>query len=120
MLEGDCRESIRVRALDVGSTRFYLVALPLAIATIGWAAAAATARLRHAGPLHAARVTRSEVHPTRRQLGAGLPGANLTTVARRRRIWYVVLCGVRTGGVAHRPDVPGASLTPATPGATLQ
>ncbi|BFU45670.1 hypothetical protein KRMM14A1004_39070 [Krasilnikovia sp. MM14-A1004] len=83
---------------------FYLVALPLVTTAIGWAAAAATARLRHAPPAapvlaasgpgsalagttHAAsaqrRPTATNDHPA-----ASLPNA---TTARQRRTWYVLL-----------------------------
>ncbi|GAB1641844.1 hypothetical protein [Krasilnikovia sp. MM14-A1259] len=90
---------------------FYLIALPLMTATIGWAAAAATARLRHrpaatapaalpappgADPALTAAllpvVTASRPAPDDLRSPAG-PNPAGVTAARQRRIWYVlVLC----------------------------
>ncbi len=96
---------------------FYLVALPLMTATIGWAAAAATARLRYAQPAiapatpllvppggdsaltGASRTTKPESHPmredhpahTRTHLDDGTPSLSVATAPRRRRMWYVLL-----------------------------
>jgi hypothetical protein len=98
---------------------FYLLALPLATATIGWAAAAATARLRHAQPAISApsalpitpgadpalagalrpvasgsQLAREDHRvPARPRPGDAVPGATPATAARQRRIWYLlVLC----------------------------
>ncbi len=96
---------------------FYLMALPLMTATIGWAAAAATARLRHARPAIATPgalptapgadptltgalgTTRPEPQPmredhpisARRQLGDGVPGATPSATTRQRRTWYLLM-----------------------------
>jgi hypothetical protein len=97
---------------------FYLMALPLMTATIGWAAAAATARLRHARPTIAPpvallttpgpdpaptatpRTTRPESHSTPEDhpvparphsRNGGTPSAMPATAPRRRRTWYPLL-----------------------------
>ncbi len=96
---------------------FYLMALPLMAATIGWAAAAATARLRHVQPTIAApaplltapgpdpvptgapRTTKPESHPTRPDHPVpagphppdGAPSATPATATRQRRTWYPLL-----------------------------
>lgn len=93
---------------------FYLMALPLMTATIGWAAAAATARLRYGRPAPAPhpvlpaadrspaqtttpRATQPRTHPSREDPpvparphpGDGPSGAIPAT--RRRRTWYPLL-----------------------------
>ncbi len=68
---------------------FYLMALPLATATIGWAAAAATARLRHGRGPSAPPVAAS----TGPGAEAALTGTALTMTASQRRIWYLILAG---------------------------
>ena len=96
---------------------FYLIALPLMTATIGWAAAAATARLRHAQPVlvpahpilptsaadpaptRAPRSTQRESHtaredhplPAHTHTGDGTPDATPATATHRRRTWYLLL-----------------------------
>ncbi|HEY7173779.1 MAG TPA: hypothetical protein VH442_02590, partial [Micromonosporaceae bacterium] len=80
---------------------FYLLALPLMTATIGWAAAAATTRLRQALPARVAPATTTAtpgadptpIGPT--PIGPTPTGAGGTVAAatRQRRIWYaLVLC----------------------------
>ena len=82
---------------------FYLIALPLMTATIGWAAAAATARLRHfqpvlvpdqphliapAGgppPVPTPRTVPSQSPPT------SVPAATLATARRQHRTWFALL-----------------------------
>jgi hypothetical protein len=91
---------------------FYLMALPLMTATIGWAAAAATARLRHAqppllttpgpepAPTGTPRTTTPETHPAREDHPVpdgphprdGAPSATPATAAtRQRRTWYLLM-----------------------------
>ncbi|MFU8871750.1 hypothetical protein [Micromonospora sp. SL4-19] len=95
---------------------FYLMALPLMTATIGWAAAAATARLRPAQPVlvpaspvlpapgpgpaptATTHVTPTQSHPTApgdrpastNPHPSSPPGA-IPTATRQRRIWYLLL-----------------------------
>jgi hypothetical protein len=91
---------------------FYLVALPLVTATVGWAAAAATGRLRHlpatgagpagltvtAAPVPAGGLTGSgpvpdhPVHPGAAPGGVA-PGAGPAAATRRRRTWYALVLG---------------------------
>jgi hypothetical protein len=97
---------------------FYLMALPLMTATIGWAAAAATARLRHGRPvlvpaqpilpapqddptpIGTPGVTPSQSHAAAREdhpasahphPSRGVPGATSATATRQRRTWYLLL-----------------------------
>jgi hypothetical protein len=96
---------------------FYLMALPLMTATIGWAAAAATARLRHGqpvlvpaqpilfepeddpAPIGTHRVTPRQSDPTPEDhpvpahphTGDGTPSATPATATRRNRTWYLLL-----------------------------
>ena len=93
---------------------FYLLALPLATATIGWAAAAATARVRRAGPAPAlSSPVPATGHPGPASIGAprgtasqfqphtddGTPSAIPATATRRRRTWYVLLlCAALAAG----------------------
>ena len=102
----------QIVADDLGNQAvFYLVALPLVTATIGWAAAAATARLRYgrsvpalaypvvqtAGPgtpppaaATAPEATRPQSFSARKD-GDGMPGAIPAPLTRRNRAWYVLL-----------------------------
>lgn len=97
---------------------FCLMALPLMTATIGWAAAAATARLRRAqpvlmpqsvlpipesgpAPVGTTRATPRQSHPaTREDHPQPSSGATPATATRQRRTWYLLLlCAVLTAAV---------------------
>jgi hypothetical protein len=76
---------------------FYLLAMPLATATIGWAAAAATARLRYGRP------TPALATPILSTQDSDRPptGCHLATGSRRYRTWYrlVLLAGLAAAGL---------------------
>ncbi|MEU0562039.1 hypothetical protein [Dactylosporangium sp. NPDC006015] len=108
----------QIVADDLGNQAvFYLVALPLVTSTIGWAAAAATARLRFgssmpapaylavrtAGPGPAADpapvTTQPQSRPAR-EAGGGTSGAIPAAPARRSRAWFLLLLSAALAAAA--------------------
>ena len=89
---------------------FYLMALPLMTATIGWAAAAATARLGHARLAVASHPTLTTGDPgpaptsapraARPHRGDATPGTSPARATRRRRTWYLLVLSAALAATA--------------------
>ncbi|HEY7173578.1 MAG TPA: hypothetical protein VH442_01570, partial [Micromonosporaceae bacterium] len=85
---------------------FYLLALPLMTATVGWAAAAATTRLRQALPAIVAPATTPTISGGEPTLTGAMPTiepesrATPGVTTRQRRIWYAIVLCAATVAVA--------------------